>query len=214
MCRPLLIAVVWTIALWPARLEAQFWSANHRAGFHSRIVSHGSAPPVVDGVPATLPTVDFDRRYFRVPLAGAPYSLQSADVFQPFVYASPIYTAELYGSIPAIASRDSKQVNELLHEVKRLKREVRRLREEQRQSRQSLQTPPESAQSTEETSLPVLLVFHDGRQMEVQGYATVDQTLWAFTEHSSSKILIADLDLEATQKLNADRGVRFPLPRK
>ena len=171
MHRPLLIAVLWAIALWPASLEA----------------------------------------HFRGALAGAPYSLPPADVFQPFVYASPIYTAEPYGPIQAIPSHDSKQVNELLYEVKRLTREVQRLREEQRQLRQ---TPPEPPQSTQETSLPMVLVFHDGRQMEVQGYAIVGQTLWAFTERSSTQIPIADLDLEATQKLNADHGVRFPLPRK
>jgi len=158
-----------------------------------------------------MPAVAFDRRYFRIPLAGAPYSLPPADVFQPFVYASPIYTAEPYGPVQAIPSHDSKQANELLYEVKRLTREVQRLREEQRQLRQ---TPPEPPQSTQETSLPMVLVFHDGRQMEVQGYAIVGQTLWAFTERSSTQIPIADLDLEATQKLNADHGVRFPLPRK
>ncbi len=183
MVRPVLIAVLWAIALWPAGLEAQFRDAQHR---------------VV--------------RYFRVPLAGAPYSLQPADVFQQFIYASPIYAVQPYGSIPN-PSRDS-NVRELLYEVKRLTREVRRLREEQRQPRQSLQTPPEQPQSTEQPSLSVMLVFHDGHQMEVQGYAIVSQTLWAFTEQNSTKIPIADLDLEATQRLNADRGVRFPLPRK
>ncbi len=213
MHRPLLIAVLWAIALWPASLEAHFRGANHRGGFHSRsasVVIPERLAAVIFGGPATMPAVAFDRRYFRVPLAGAPYSLPPADVFQPFVYASPIYTVEPHRPIQAIPSHDSKQVNELLHEVKRLAREVQRLREEQRQSSQ---TPPEPPQSTEETSLPVL-VFQDGRQMEVQGYAIVGQTLWAFTERSSTQIPIADLDLEATQKLNADHGVRFPLPRK
>ena len=213
MHRPLLIAVLWAIALWPASLEAHFRAANHRDGFHSRsasVVIPERLAAVIFGGPATMPAVAFDRRYFRIPLAGAPYSLPPADVFQPFVYASPIYTVEPHRPIQAIPSHDSKQVNELLHEVKRLAREVQRLREEQRQSSQ---TPPEPPQSTEETSLPVL-VFQDGRQMEVQGYAIVGQTLWAFTERSSTQIPIADLDLEATQKLNADHGVRFPLPRK
>ncbi len=214
MHRPLLIAVLWAIALWPASLEAHFRGASHRDGFHSRsasVVIPERLGAVIFGGPEMMPAVAFDRRYFRIPLAGAPYSLPPADVFQPFVYASPIYTAEPYGPIQAIPSHDSKQVNELLYEVKRLTREVQRLREEQRQLRQ---TPPEPPQSTQETSLPMVLVFHDGRQMEVQGYAIVGQTLWAFTERSSTQIPIADLDLEATQKLNADHGVRFPLPRK
>jgi hypothetical protein len=183
MRRPVLIATLWAVALWPAGLEAQFRYAQRR--------------------------VD---RYFRVPLAGAPYSLQPADVFQPFIYASPIYTVQPYGSIPNPV-RDS-NVHELLHEVNRLRREVRRLHEERRPSRQSLQTPPEPPQSTEQPSLSLMLVFHDGRQIEVQGYAIVGQTLWAFTENRSTTIPIADLDLEATQRLNADRGARLPLPRK
>src|SRR2546422_10180578 len=214
MGRPLLIAVLWA-ALWPASLEAQFLDARHRADFpfRSANVALPLMPAVVYG-PDRAPAVAFDRRYFRVPLAGAPYSLQPADVFQPVVYASPIYTVEPFSPILAIPSRNSNQMNELLHEVKRLKREVRRLHEEQSQSRQSLQAPAEPPQSTEETSLPVVLVFHDGRQMEVQGYAIVGQTLWAVTGQSSTKIPTTDLDLEATQKLNADRGVRFPLPRK
>ena len=216
MRRPLLIAVLWAIVLWPASLKAQFRGAHHTADFPSRgagSVLPGFVPAVVYGGPTTMPALVFDRRYFRIPLAGAPYSLPPADVFQPFVYAS-IYNVQPYGSTQAIPSRDTKLVNELIYEVKQLTREVQGLREEQRQSRQSLQTPPEPPQSTEETSLPVVLVFHDGRQMEVQGYAIVGQTLWAVTGQSSTKIPTTDLDLEATQKLNADRGVRFPLPRK
>ena len=212
MRRPLLILVLYAVALMPASLEAQFHDAQHRADFHSRgagnVLPGRVATAVVFGNPATVPTVAFDIRYFRVPLAGAPYSLPPADVFQPFVYA-----LEPYGPIQAISPRDSKRINELLYEVKRLTRKVQRLREAQSQSGRSLQNPPELPQSTEETSLPVVLVFHDGRRMEVQGYASVGQTLWAVTEQSSTKIPITDLDVEATQKLNADRGVRFPLPR-
>ena len=212
MHRPLLIAVLWAIALWPASLEAHFRGASHRDGFHSRsasVVIPERLGAVIFGGPEMMPAVAFDRRYFRIPLAGAPYSLPPADVFQPFVYA-----LEPYGPIQAISPRDSKRINELLYEVKRLTRKVQRLREAQKEQRQLRQTPPEPPQSTQEASLPMVLVFHDGRQMEVQGYAIVGQTLWAFTERSSTQIPIADLDLEATQKLNADHGVRFPLPRK
>src|SRR6266700_2769273 len=129
MHRPLLIAVLWAIALWPGSLEAHFRGASHRDGFHSRsasVVIPERLGAVIFGGPAMMPAVAFDRRYFRIPLAGAPYSLPPADVFQPFVYASPIYTAEPYGPIQAIPSHDSRQANELLYEVKRLTREIER----------------------------------------------------------------------------------------
>jgi len=106
---------------------------------------------------------------------------------------------------------NSNQVNEPSYQV-RLTREVQRLREEQ-QLRDTRQVQSAPAPPPEKT-IPTILVFRDGRQIEVQGYAIVGQTLWALTEQSSTKISIADLDLESTQRLNAERGIRFPLPRK
>ena len=118
-----------------------------------------------------------------------------------------------YASVQQPTLSDSNQVNELSYEVERLTREVQRLREEQQLLRESRQAPPEPPLS-QTPSVPVILVFGDGHQIEVQGYAIVGQTLWALTEQTSTRISVADLDLEATQKLNAQRGIRFPLPRK
>jgi hypothetical protein len=61
--------------------------------------------------------------------------------------------------------------------------------------------------------LPTILVFRDGHQVEAQGYAVVGQSIWVLTEQTSSRMLLSDLDVEATQRLNAARGVRFLLPR-
>jgi len=61
-------------------------------------------------------------------------------------------------------------VNQLFNEVKRLRPKVQRLQEEQQPLRQGLQAAPEpQPQAAKETSLPVILVFRDGHQMEVQG---------------------------------------------
>jgi len=57
-----------------------------------------------------------------------------------------------------------------------------------------------------------LLVYRDGHQSEVQNYAIVGDTLFNLAEGRSFKILLADLDLTATLKANADRGVDFQLP--
>lgn len=57
-----------------------------------------------------------------------------------------------------------------------------------------------------------VLVFKDGRKVEVGNYAIVGTTLFDLTPGHPRKIALADLDLDATQKQNDDRGVVFQLP--
>jgi hypothetical protein len=57
-----------------------------------------------------------------------------------------------------------------------------------------------------------VLVFKDGRQLEVQNYAIVGSTLFDLTPGHRSKIALADLDLSSTSKKNDDRGVIFQVP--
>jgi hypothetical protein len=57
-----------------------------------------------------------------------------------------------------------------------------------------------------------LLVFKDGRKLEVGNYAIVGATLFDLTPGHPRKIALADLDLEATRRQNDDRGVTFELP--
>jgi hypothetical protein len=59
---------------------------------------------------------------------------------------------------------------------------------------------------------PTLLVFKDGRKLEVGNYAIVGATLFDLTPGHTRKIALADLDLEATRQQNDDRGVAFQLP--
>jgi hypothetical protein len=68
---------------------------------------------------------------------------------------------------------------------------------------ESVPDPPEQ---------PTLLIFKDGRQLEVGNYAILGATLFDLTPGHPRKIAIADLDLEATRKQNDDRGVTFQLP--
>ena len=67
-------------------------------------------------------------------------------------------------------------------------------------------SPPVSAQPT------TVLIYKDGRKLEVQNYAIVGGTLFEFAGPLSHKILLADLDLPATEKANDDRGVEFQVP--
>jgi hypothetical protein len=59
---------------------------------------------------------------------------------------------------------------------------------------------------------PTVLVFKDGHQMQVSNYAIVGPTLFDLTPGHPRKIALADLDVDATQKLNDDHGVVFRLP--
>ena len=72
--------------------------------------------------------------------------------------------------------------------------------------------PPAAAAPAPTEEEPTALVFRDGRRMEVHNYAIVGQTLFNFDGHGARKIPLADLDLEATRKLNDDRGTEFHVP--
>jgi hypothetical protein len=71
---------------------------------------------------------------------------------------------------------------------------------------------PEVASQPSEPAPATVLVFRDRRQQEVQNYAIVGQTLWAFSAGRTQKIPLANLDVTATEKANDDRGVTFRVP--
>jgi tetratricopeptide (TPR) repeat protein len=56
-----------------------------------------------------------------------------------------------------------------------------------------------------------VLIYQDGRQLEVQNYAILGKTLWVFSDQASRRIPLADLDLPATRKFNESRGINFEL---
>jgi hypothetical protein len=69
--------------------------------------------------------------------------------------------------------------------------------------------PPAEPEPTQD---PTLLVFKDGRTVEIQNYAIQGATLFDLTPGHHRKIALMDLDLEATRKQNDERGVMFQLP--
>jgi len=71
---------------------------------------------------------------------------------------------------------------------------------------------PESASQPPEPVVATILVFRDQHRQEVQNYAIVGQTVWAFSAGRTQKIPLANLDLPATEKANDDRGVSFRVP--
>ena len=100
--------------------------------------------------------------------------------------------------------------NDLLaNQIERLADEVQLLREE-RASREG--TAPHAAgpqPPAESESVPAALVYRDGHRSEVRNYAILGETLWVFAGQTTKRIALADLDLRATEKLNAERGVDF-----
>lgn len=56
------------------------------------------------------------------------------------------------------------------------------------------------------------LVYRDGRHVDVRNYAVVGQTLWIFNEQRAQKVPIGSIDIDATKKANAERGIDFALP--
>jgi hypothetical protein len=64
---------------------------------------------------------------------------------------------------------------------------------------------------------PAVLVFRDGHQEEVEKYMIHGNVLYTSADYWSTgswtrKILMADLDVPATLKLNEERGAKFDLP--
>ncbi len=80
--------------------------------------------------------------------------------------------------------------------------------ERQPEASEPVEPPPAADQPQ------TLLVFRDGRQVEVQNYAIVGDTLLDLTDGHRRKVAIADLDVEATAKQNDERGIDFRLPVK
>ncbi|HET9405919.1 MAG TPA: hypothetical protein VFO39_01650 [Candidatus Sulfotelmatobacter sp.] len=114
---------------------------------------------------------------------------------------------------------DQEQANELAqaNEMNQESLAEQRMRHEEDQdvyarpdSRQQSPSPQIDHSST--AADPTVLVFRDQHQLEVQNYAIVGQTVWAFTPQRTQKIPLSNLDIPATTKANEDRGVDFRVP--
>jgi hypothetical protein len=116
-----------------------------------------------------------------------------------------------YQQAPA---QEPEQDSGLSDEVAQLNDQVQMLQQEQEYLR-----PPAAemrpAAATQEKPLSTVLVYRDGHQLEVQNYAVMGDTVWVLGDQTTRKIPLNELDLDVTQKLNADRGIEFvATPRK
>ncbi|MGD0508762.1 MAG: hypothetical protein ABSA27_13245, partial [Terriglobales bacterium] len=75
-----------------------------------------------------------------------------------------------------------------------------------------LQADVEARNRPKEQEPATALVFRDKHVEEVRNYAIAGGTLWVLNESAAKKIPLAQLDLDATVKMNDDRGVDFQVP--
>jgi len=129
------------------------------------------------------------------------------------------YDPFLWGSASSYDSSDAyyEQNQQLSQQVNELSNEVARLREEQQSSAYTAppaaraQAPPVAAKN--EVAATTVLVYRDRHREEISNYAVVGHTLWIFNQERARKVPLADLDLDATNQVNEDRGVDFIVPR-
>src|SRR5581483_1240981 len=79
------------------------------------------------------------------------------------------------------------------------------------QSAAALSAPSQGTDSAVDAASETLLIFRDGHQQAIGNYALTPTKLFVLGENSE-KIELTDLDLDATIKANADRGVNFKRP--
>jgi hypothetical protein len=131
---------------------------------------------------------------------------------QPVFLPYPVYTASYNQVAEQSPAAGADRESDLAREIDRLRDEVERMREEQVSREQARQAGLQPRPPGEDKTAPTILVFRDGHRSEVQNYAITGQTLWVFTEQRARKMPVSDLDVEATKKENAGRGVEFRLP--
>lgn len=138
-------------------------------------------------------------RYYRYgyPYYGFPVGIWYGGVLSDWSDSSNSYPA--YVNPPpddssALLATQQQQINRLKDEVANL--------------RVGSASPPPEPEQVHKT----VLVFRDRHVEQIQDYAIVGDTLWVFTDLSTRKVLLAQLDIPATTKVNADRGVDFQLP--
>jgi len=68
-------------------------------------------------------------------------------------------------------------------------------------AKQAQPAPP-----VEDNSPPTVFVFKDGHKLETKSFAIMGQTLFDFSGNSLRKIQLADLDINATRKVNEELG--------
>jgi len=178
-------------------------------GIVTPFVGRPVTPPVIT-TPHHLPSVHV-RFSELTPVAVAPVLGYGYGYYSPYIWPAPVLAGPAYAQsayvLPSETAAVSQTAADLSYQVRRLSQEIEDLRQQQAAQAQRLAQP-----EAPEASTPVVLIFRDGHRLEIQNYAIIGQTLWVFHERDSVKILLAELDLSATEWENRARSMRFSLP--
>lgn len=222
-----------SMVLAAAPAAAQF---NRGAG-HSTNFSHfGNPQPIpgsaLNGVPGIHPGVSvnglpaFSNNYVHYPCPGCSLNGQRGFGqrgygragygyglgYVPFV---PLFDGYDFGSTftsdqgsappPAAAPAADPATLAMAEQIGELRGELNQLR--------SQNAPPASSPDGEASNQPAepatVIVLRGGQSLETTNYAVMDGMLWNFSARPVQKIPLSSIDLPASQKANAARGVDF-----
>lgn len=213
---PLAMAVLLAGLVLPSTIDAQSRSTWHSFASGPRMAT-GFAPvrsargPLRTGMMRPAPSSGWRRGFGvgrRRAFSFAPWFSYGQPLFVPYFWNSPAGYQPVEEPTAGVPEQD----DALVSQVERLTDEVESLREEQA-SRNDLHARAVAPQAAvQEKPVPTILVYRDGHQGEVQNYAILGQTLFVFADQTTRRVSLADLDLQATKRLNDERGVDFVPP--
>jgi hypothetical protein len=120
----------------------------------------------------------------------------------PLAYDSGDQDQDSYASYQTPAYPASSADSGMQRNVEALSEKVDRLQADvEARNRAALGAEPETA-----------LVFRDQHVEEVRNYAISGGAVWVLNAQAAKKIPLVNLDIEATVKMNEDRGVDFQVP--
>jgi hypothetical protein len=109
---------------------------------------------------------------------------------------------------PVAVENDDSNDREVAFQMQAMRDEMRAMREEQHLRDEARNNPPKP----ESDDGNATLVFRDGRQLSVRNYAVADHTIWILGPEKARKVQVSELDIPATEQINAKNGVEFHLP--
>jgi len=202
------------------------FGGGHFGGFISGQAAFGHNPRFhVFFGPPFFPRHRFFRRHIFVnPGFSDPFFSQNR--FLPLNSGVVAVPTTVVGAPVALGDRSQDEVSGLESEVLDLREEVQQLRREEQELRESREqgeatqarpAPTASGSSgfrpsVQEIAPSTILIFRDGRRLEVRNYAVVGKTLWILDEQQARKFPLSALDLPASKRANEARGGEFLLP--
>jgi hypothetical protein len=111
-----------------------------------------------------------------------------------------------------VAASDNGNSNDvqLAIEMQRMADEMESMREEQRQA--NLARNSGASLTARQPAETTTFVFRDGHRISTPNYAIAGQTLWVLSEHAARKVSLVDLDVTATEQINAANGIDLHIP--